>query len=178
MNTKKNNIKYSLTNTDIDSIFTGSNHIIKYSSLINYNNIDDVFGNNDFIILIIEEKLNSGHWTCLLRYDNTVEMFDSYGGTIDNELQYISHNQRSLLGESSHLLTKLLNQSYYDIVFPKYRFQKLQNGVNTCGRHVLCRLILFLGEGFNLNQYTKWFKTTVKKLKLSNDEYVVKLIYF
>ena len=95
---KKNSIEYSLSNVDIER-YVGRGHIIKYSDLSNFDNIDDVFNGNSFVIVLIESKPFCGHWCCMLRYDNTIEIYDSYGGSIDNELKYISKQMKIELGE-------------------------------------------------------------------------------
>ena len=171
----KNSLNYSISNVDIEA-YVGKGHIIKYANLTNFNNIDDVFNGNSFVIVLIESKPFSGHWVCMLRYDNTIELFDSYSGTIDNELKYISKNMKNMLGEKENVLTDLLKKSGYKVVINKYKFQKESNTIDTCGRHCLLRILMFICAKMDLNQYTNWFKKSSKMLKLSNDELVVNVI--
>ena len=177
----KNRIEYSLSNVDIER-YVGRGHIIKYSDLSNFDNIDDVFNGNSFVIVLIESKPFAGHWCCMLRYDNTIELFDSYSGTLDNELNYISKQMKIELGENEHILTELLKKSGHKIVVNKYKFQseKKINGmdVDSCGKHVLLRILMFVCGGMDLKQYTNWFKTNAKLLNLRNDEFVCKCITF
>ena len=68
----KSKLNYSLTNVDIDK-FLGPNHIIRYRDLARYSTIDQVFGDSNFVVVLIESKLNSGHWVCLIKYsDGTI----------------------------------------------------------------------------------------------------------
>lgn len=173
----KNSINYSVSNFDIEKYF-GDGHIIKYSDLSKFDNIDSVFNGNSFVIILIESKPSSGHWCCLLRYKNTVEIFDPYAGTIDNELKYISKAMREKLGEDEPVLTKLLKNSKHKVVVNKYDFQSENDGINTCGRHCILRILMFICGGMELQEYIKWFKNSAKKLKISNDNFVVKLITF
>ena len=55
---------------------------IEYKDLKNYTSIDELLPNDkDFAVLLYESQPNSGHWTALLKYDNDIELFDSYGNT-------------------------------------------------------------------------------------------------
>jgi hypothetical protein len=85
--------------------------IVKYSDLDNYKNIEQLLPqNNDFVIILIENKLNSGHWVCLLRYDNTLEFFNSYGLLPSVDLNFIDKIQNKMLGQDIKTLNILLNE--------------------------------------------------------------------
>ena len=170
----KSKLNYSLTNVDINN-FLGPNHIIRYRDLTRYSTIDQVFGDSNFVIVLIESKLNSGHWVCLITHtDGTIEQFDSYNGTIDHELNFISKETRGKLGEMNNLLTNLLKNR--KTVYNKYQFQKLDPDVDTCGKWVICRLIMFIEEGMNISQFTKWYKGLMKTTGLESDNLVCMLI--
>ena len=69
---------YFVTSTDLQSIFKNCK-IIKYADLDNYDDIYMLLPNRmDFCFILTESKLNSGHWTLLIRDDNIIEYFDSY----------------------------------------------------------------------------------------------------
>jgi dTDP-4-dehydrorhamnose reductase len=61
-------------------------------------------------------------------------------------------------------------------IYNKTKFQKEQEGINTCGRWVIGRLSLFLSDDLNLQEFTKLMKTKAKNLKLSNDEFITYLV--
>jgi len=173
-----NKINYSITNTDIDK-YLGNGHIIKYCDLEKYDDISDVFGDDAYVVILVQSKANNGHWVCLLQYDDgTVEQFDSYSGKIDSELKYISEAQQELLGEDEPLLTQLITRSRCKTVWSKYRFQKLNDNIDTCGKHCLLRIIMFVLGHKTIDQYTTWFKNLAKSQGCSNDELVCRLITF
>ena len=126
----KNKMSYSLTNKDIEK-FLGPDHIIKYSELSKYDDIDDVFGDNNFVVVLIESKRNMGHWTNLLRYDDgTIEQFDSYEGTIDGELKYVANTMKNNLHEINYALTELLHKR--KTVWSTYRYHFLNIDIDIC----------------------------------------------
>ena len=170
----KSKLNYSLTNVDINN-FLGPNCIIRYRDLTRYSTIDQVFGDSNFVVVLIESKLNQGHWVCLINHsDGTIEQFDSYNGTIDHELNFISKETRGKLGEMNNLLTNLLKNR--KTVYNKYQFQKLDPGVDSCGEHCVLRILMFLKEGMTIAQYTTWFKGLMKKTGLDGDNLVCLLI--
>ena len=132
--------------------------------------------------MLIESKPSAGHWVCMLRYDNTIELFDSYAGSIDNELKYISKNMKYMLGEKENVLTELLKKSGYKVVINKYKFQSEQkiNGleIDSCGKWCLLRILMFMCANMQLKEFTSFVKNNAKKLNLSNDEFVCKCITF
>ena len=171
----QNKINYNVTNKDIEKLL-GANCIIKYSNLANINNIDDIFDDRNFKIILIEEKMNSGHWTAILRYaDGTIEQFDSYDGNIDSELKYISKPMRIKLNENILYLSNLLKNR--KTISSKYRFQELKPGISTCGKHVLLRIMMFQ-KNYKLDKYIKWFKNMIKTTGLNGDELVNELVKF
>ena len=75
-------IKKSISDLDIERYFSRSvqKDIIKYSDLKNYSSIDQLLPKNkSFKFMLLESKHNSGHWLGLLRYNKTIEFFNSYG---------------------------------------------------------------------------------------------------
>ena len=126
----------------------------------------------------MESKLNSGHWTTMLRYDNTIELFDSYSGTLDNELPFISKQMKFELGENEHILTELLKKSGHKIIVNKYKFQSEKNNVDSCGKWCLLRILMFVCANMQLKEFVNFVKTNAKKQNLSNDEFVCKCITF
>ena len=174
----KNLINYSLSNIDI-AMYLDNPNIVKYADLDdNFDSIDQVFDGYPYVIILIESGLNKGHWCCLTRYGNSVEIFDSYGGTIDHELSFISKKMKAKLGEADNCLATLLKKSSYKTIVSKHKFQSESDNVDTCGRHVVLRILMFLCGGMHLKQYTNWFKNNAKLLNLRNDEFVCKCITF
>ena len=74
-------IKEEITDGDLTRYFGKRDfkNIIKYSELANYSSIQQLLPRNkSWKIILIENEHNSGHWTLLLRYNNTIEWFNSH----------------------------------------------------------------------------------------------------
>ena len=158
-NKNKNKINYSITNTDIAKYLIKPN-IVKYADISTMDDIDELFNGGCYVIILVESDENSGHWVLCLRYsDWTIEQFDSYSGKIDSEIKYISSDKKSQLGEENNELGNLLKNE--KVVVSKYRFQKLSPDVDTCGKWVLLRLLMFVFGHMEIDKFTQWFKKLV-----------------
>ena len=172
----KNLINYSITNTDIENYLMSPN-IVKYGDISNMNDIDELFNGGCYVIILVESEENSGHWCLCLRYDDDIiEQFDSYGGKIDNEMKYISSDQKLKLNEENNELANILQG--YKVVVSKYRFQKLDPNIDTCGKWTLLRILMFVLGHMEIDEFTQWFKKLAKEERCSNDELVCRLITF
>ena len=98
------------SDSDFDRFFgVNSNPVVKYSELTDYNTINDLLPNDkDFKIILIESKLNSGHWCCVMKYKNIIEYFNSYGTAPEYDFKFIPTRIKHLLGQGGCLLSKLL----------------------------------------------------------------------
>jgi len=167
-------MEYFVTSTDLQAIFRNCK-IVKYAGLDQYSDIYQLLPNRmDFVFLLTESEENSGHWTLIIRDDNTFEYFDSYGTSQNNILDYIPSFKNKQLGNNySEDLGKMINsiKPSDKFIYNKTKFQKEQEGINTCGRWVIARLSLILSDDLNLKDFTKLMKTKAKKLKMSNDEF-------
>lgn len=172
MNKSKNkkSIKYSLSNFDIFNLLEGKCNVMTYPELTQYDNIDDAMGLYDAVVLLYETQQNFGHWTLFFKYDDndneTIEFFDPYGLFPDDELEYVPMNFRKIEGEYYPYLTYLLYKSNYDIVYNNHRLQEKKNDINSCGRHVVTRLIF---RDLDIDDYFK----LIKKTGLSSDQFVL-----
>ena len=54
--------------------------------------------------MLYETKQNFGHWTALIKQQNFIEFFDSYGLQLDQELNYATY-------DNTPYLTNLVNKS-------------------------------------------------------------------
>jgi Ulp1 family protease len=170
---------YFVTNKDLLAIFKNCK-IIKYADLDNYDDIYQLLPNRmDFCFILTESETNSGHWTLLIRDDNNFEYYDSYGVSHKNILNYIPNYINKKLGNNyKEDLGKMINsiKSTDKFIYNKTKFQKEQEGINTCGRWVVGRQALFLSNDLNLNEFTKLIKTKTKQLKMTNDEFITFLV--
>jgi hypothetical protein len=178
----KSRLNQSLSDADLRG-YLGDDidkHIIKYSELINYKNIEELLPHNrSYKIILIETEFNKGHWVCIMRYKNkrgidTIEFFNSYGNKPLSELSFVKSCANFLLGQNSNLLKKLLDTTDKHIIYNKKRFQKYSNKINTCGKHVVCRLIAMTKLFFDLEDYIDYIEKA-KKFYNADSDIVVSL---
>lgn len=158
-------LAHMITDLDFKRYFGMDVPIMKYSELESYDDINELLPNNrDFKIILTESDYNSGHWCCLMKYDNNIEWFDSYGENPDGALSFIPQQIKKMLGQNHHHLTRLLKTVKPDqkIIFNKKAFQVLKDGVNTCGRWVIAR-ILTMRFGYTLPDFQELLKNKKKE---------------
>ena len=167
----------ALSDEDLKTILGQDTKILKYSELARYDNIAQLLPKpNDFVIILLEESPNSGHWTALLRYNNMYEYFDSYGNDIDYDLtHWLTPAQRAKLGESKMYLSSLLQGQKH--IYNKIKFQEMKSDINTCGSHVSYRCYKFKRDGFDLKTYQKHMKNTMQIYGLSADQVVAEFVH-
>ena len=161
------NESYSLSDSDIEKMLGGIT-IFKYPELNNMKSINDIWDSQGrAIMLFLTENQNTGHWIALIRRNkNTVEYFDPYGGyKPDGEREWLSKEKQEELGEDEPLLARMLREAGYSVISNPYKFQKEETGVNTCGRHCVCRLGL---KHLTIKQY----KEAIDDSGLSPDDFV------
>ena len=143
MNRIKQVIRKPLSDQNLKDILGSDVKIITYPDLAKYSNRDELLPRAyDFVILLLLETPQSGHWTSLIRYGSQVEYFDSYGNPHDNDLtHWLTPLQRLKLGESKKDLSYLLQGRTY--IHNKVKFQHMKQGINTCGDHVAYRCYKF-----------------------------------
>lgn len=167
---------YPLGDDDIKKYLPNSK-IITYKDLHKYRNIEDLLPNNpDYVFILYEDSINKGHWTLLMRYNNTYEFFCSYGSKIDEPLTWFNPETRRKLGETTPYLSQLLNAVLKDsrnkIIYNNVKFQKDSNDINSCGRHALVRTLTLLNGGMTLKNYQSKMKQVKKLTGGSYDEIV------
>lgn len=119
---------------------------IAYIELMNANDILDVFGEYDNVIILYRTKKNYGHWVSLLKYKNTIEYFDPYGEGPDYQL-HKSVETVTLQGgvpipKLSYLIKDAQNRLKFNFVYNSVKLQNYHQDVNTCGRHSALRIKL------------------------------------
>ena len=154
--------------------------IVKYSDLDEYKTIDDLLPNSeDFAILLVESNFNSGHWIALLKYDNIIEIFNSYGGPPGEELQFVGKKKNNELEQFEPYLNQLLDKALQQgkqVIYNKVKLQKLKQDYNTCGRWCIIRCIMLKDFDMNLKVFLAFIKKMQKIYKLTGDELVSLLI--
>jgi hypothetical protein len=174
-----NQLQYMVSNRDLEQkIHTKNLKIIEYPELEYCSNILDMMPSDiSVLVILIETKPNSGHWTLLERNNNVLTYFDSYGVKYDGELKFVDKEQRIALHEDKPYLTKLLNKAKkqgYKIDYNKIRFQDYSPNVNTCGKWVIACTNALL-HGHSLSEFQQLMKERKEKTGLPFDQIVCKL---
>lgn len=165
-NKMKNKLATMVSDEDFNKYFIDApQKLLKYSQLENINDINELLPEEkDYRIILTENQKNSGHWCCITRDKNIYTWFDSYGEKPDGELKYISAIMNKILGQDKKHLSRILktirepNQIFYN----ETKYQKLRDGINTCGRWCICFLLLH-HMGYNLEEFKNFIKLNSKK---------------
>lgn len=129
-----------LSEDQVKSALGPDTRILKYGDLRNYETIDDLLPNdNDFVIILLEEEQNRGHWTCLMKPRGKYYYFNSYGCKFDDDLSVIPRCIRRILGEDRKEITRMLDGKTCG--YNKHKFQADKTQV--CGRYCVlaCTMI-------------------------------------
>lgn len=179
-----NDIDELMSDTDI-KMYDPSIRVVKYSELQNYKTINQLLKKKkDYIILLIEDEMNSGHFVAILRYTHksynkpVIEYFNSYGYKPSFELSKIDNNINNELGQNEPWLNYLLDSALdkYIVIYNTKRLQKLQNGINTCGKWCILRITLLKYRNYDLVEFINYIDTLKKKYKLSYDQIISWLV--
>ena len=174
-----NNLKVSMSGQDIENYLPNCK-MIEYNDLADYNEITHLLNKPiDFVIILIETTAdNVGHWVALLRYDNTIESFNSYGEAPDVQKNTLISKAKNIeFGQTQNYLTNLLVKSDFNIIYNKLQLQKYTNNSATCGRWVTLRLLCLLNQNMDLKRFLEFIIDLKKKFKSkSYDEIVCELI--
>ena len=104
-------MKLLLSNNDFTNyIQNADKKVVKFAELENFKDAYELLPEwEDFRIILIEQKLNSGHWVCITRRNNDFVFFDPYGNSPYQNLNFISKKMNELLGQDktdfSHLFS-------------------------------------------------------------------------
>ncbi len=161
MKIKPSDYTYSLSKDDLERCIPFECNIIPYNELNNYKDINEILYPNGAAIIHYETERKgkniNGHWCCITLSPRSEQVkkpkdsptsicyFDSYGINVDDGKKLIDKEHQQLIGQLSNTLSRLLYLSgnkmeWNEIPLQEWTFGNLP--VNTCGRHVLCRIIL------------------------------------
>jgi hypothetical protein len=174
----KRTLAYSLSDADIRHILGQGTKIIEFKDMDMFKTIYDLLPNEkDFTIVLVEQKDNSGHWVMLLRDGNRIEQFDSYGVTLETELNFVSQAMNRMLGQSKqefHTLMKTIDDED-ELVFNKARLQSEDPTIATCGRHCCLRALMH-NLGYSLEEYLQFLDDHHEETGLPIDVIVSKFV--
>ena len=180
LNNIQHNLSYFSSNYDlISALNCNEDSIIKYSELRNYKSLDELLPNlSDYKIILLETDRNQGHWVCIIRMHNTIELFNSYGVPIDYEWKFIPDSIERLLGQSTRYLTNLVKKNNkFKIVSNKYKFQSNETTIATCGRWVILRIELSK-MGYKLEDFINMIQKQVERTGMPSDILVLYYVPF
>jgi hypothetical protein len=142
MNIKKI-LEKSLTPNEIYLICKTPFNLILYSDMHKFNNIEQVFNGNKYVIILYEYQKNIGHYVLLFKYDNSriIEYFDSVYLFPDLVLKEIPINLRISLNENKSYLVNLLLKANYELEYNNKHLQSHNPKIATCGRWCALRII-------------------------------------
>lgn len=172
MQTAPEEIKeYSLTNTDIDRLLGGTK-IHAYPELANFRTLDEAMDEDGrMIVLYLTENDSTGHWVCCFKDGNCVQYFDSYGLKPEAPKGWITRKKNMDLGQTRDQFLRLFKAEGKPVFYNKYKYQKDEDDVNTCGRWVTARLLL-------RDLDDKQFKEVIDDADLKGDDFVSYATYF
>lgn len=174
----KRTLAYSLSDADIRHILGQGTKIIEFKDMDMFKTIYDLLPRKkDFAIVLVEQKDNSGHWVMLLRDGNRIEQFDSYGVTLETELNFVSQAMNRMLGQSKqefHTLMKTIDDED-ELVFNKARLQSEDPTIATCGRHCCLRALMH-NLGYSLEEYLQFLDDHHEETGLPIDVIVSKFV--
>jgi hypothetical protein len=134
-------LEKSLSSEDILQYLNHETSLIPYDYLAKYNNIYEALGPYERVVILYMTKENYGHWCCVWLDKRGICFFDSYGGSPDSQLMHIPEYFRYESGQARPLLTALMYDSGMNVNYSDYELQRMEEGVNTCGRWVCTRLL-------------------------------------
>jgi hypothetical protein len=150
--------------------------ILTYQELTHFPSLQALLPKpKDFVVLLYESSPNNGHWVCVMKYDGKYEYFDPYGGKPDAPLKWIDENTREQLGAGTPVLSQMLAK--VGGVHNTTAYQKLTQQNNSCGRHVIHRILAML-DGFDLDEYKTLMEHLRKELNTDYDGVVTMRIPF
>jgi len=168
-------IHRALSDSDMRSMLGADIKIIKYAELAGTADLNDLLPQPvDCCIILYEDHLNHGHWTCLSKYGGIFEHFDSYGMKPDSELRWTNLKMRQKLHEATPYLTHLLDEVHY--IYNRMRYQALDAYVNTCGSHVAHRLYRLKHDGMDLSHYNQFMRSIREDTGESYDMIVAEFV--
>jgi hypothetical protein len=174
----KKKLGYSLSDSDLRRVCGQDLKIVEYKDLNQFENMYDLLPKEkDCVVILVESKPSSGHWTCILRNNHSFQLFDSYGSKIQDELNFISKAMNRMLGQTKGELDKLIDSvdDNHEVIYNKDRLQSENPDVATCGRWTALVVNMFK-MGYSLPEILEVIENQVKETGMSPDILVCKWI--
>ncbi len=166
--------EYPLGNDDLKSLYPYAK-IFSYPELEHMKSIDQAFyfhpnGIGTSVMLFLTDADNIGHWIGLIKRGNEIEMYDPYG----NKPEELNKNVGGRMNykQDPKLLRDKVRESGYKLISNSDQVQPESPDINTCGRHVIMRL-LFADKP--LKEYHQKVKQLARQNGISIDTLVTKI---
>jgi hypothetical protein len=164
----------SLSGEEIMKLCGGKIKVLPYPAVSSFDNIDDLLEPYGRVAILYMSRPRFGHWVLLHKLKNgVIELFDSYGLCIDDELDYIDKRFRQQSNQLRKHLTRLLIQHKYKVAYNDHPLQAVAKGVSTCGRWVVCRA---LNADVGTDAFARRIRGAAKRCKLTPDQLVCQLV--
>jgi hypothetical protein len=147
--------------------------ILKYSELKNYETMNALLPKiNDFVIILLEEDVNRGHWTALMKLRDGFFYFNSYGTKYDTDISVIPMCIRKILGEDRREITRLLDGRKCEWNRTKLQGERSQ----VCGRWCVLAITMCVFMGYSPAEFIEFVKDKAKLLNKTYDQLVVSFV--
>jgi hypothetical protein len=180
--------KVSLSSQQITHFLKNIYHtdvkIVNLSDIQKYDNIDQMIGNNKFIVLFTPtNSKNDGHWQSMFINNNNLYFFDSYGKNPYYLINMINKRMPNNHYDLNDKFASLIKNSHY---FPNncymniIDYQHLSPSVNDCGRHVCIMLALRNKmKDFDFDEYYTYLNNILnnKAYKFENYDEIITYLY-
>lgn len=144
-----------LSNEDLEH-HLGSQKIVKYSDLKNYNSLYDLLPlKNDYCIILLEAEKNYGHWVVMIRQGKKFYYFNSYGKHYDTDKNYISKMMLKILKQDRNEIQRLVIGSGLKKIW--YNKEKMQGDSQACGRYC-CFIAIMSNLGYTPKESVEFLK--------------------
>jgi len=169
-----------LDDLEIKQLLKSNVKIIRYNELKKYKSIDELLPKAfDYCFLLYLEEAYKGHWVGLVRRENIIYYFCSYGSKVDEPLSWVNCETREKLGVAKPYLSDLFNASDFTIYYNPVKYQNSRDDYNTCGRYIVLLIQRFRkDEKYNLQKYYQYLTKLKHTFNLSYDQIVSTLVNF
>lgn len=164
----------ALSGEEISNLLDGKIKVLPYPEVSRFDTLDQLLEPHGRAAILYMSRPGFGHWVLLHKIrGKTVELFDSYGLCVDDELDYLPAEFRKQSNQLRQHLTHLLVQPKYKVAYNDHPLQSLKRGVSTCGRWVVCRA---LNSDMSTDAFARKVRKAAKRLKVSPDQLVCQLV--
>lgn len=137
----------ALNDKELLQLVENKARLITHPEIKNYKTIDDLLGKNDACIIlyitnILQDNSVYGHWCCVFKAkwrNDTISYCDPYGNEPDYSISKMSLEAILEYGQEK-ILSKMLKECGYRVVYNIAKLQKYSENNAICGRIVGLRL--------------------------------------